>query len=317
MSWRPGASRQVIADRAALLGKIRQFFLTRNVLEVETPLLCSAGITDPSVEPLTVEQGTSLHTPRYLQTSPEYPMKRLLAAGSGSIYQIAKAFRDGEVGSRHNPEFTLLEWYRLGYDHHQLMSEVAELICSCLGERQWKKLSYRQLFTRFLKLDPFTASVEQLSETARMHVDLTFDSDDRDLWLDLLMSHVIEPQLADFGLCFVYDYPASQAALSRVVERDGTDFSQRFELYLDGMELGNGYCELTDAQEQASRFSADNEKRLRLGLAQKPVDTKLLAAIEHGLPQCSGVAVGVDRLLMCLTGSVDIRDVLTFDWGRS
>jgi lysyl-tRNA synthetase class 2 len=317
MSWRPGAPVQVIAERAALLGKIRQFFIARSVLEVDTPLLCSAGITDPSIEPLAVEQGTSLSSPRYLQTSPEYAMKRLLAAGSGSIYQIAKAFRDGEVGSRHNPEFTLLEWYRLGYDHHQLMAEVAELICFCLGERAWQKFSYRELFMRFLKLDPFTSTLEQLSETARAHVDLSFDSNERDLWLDLLMSHVIEPRLAGFGLCFVYDYPASQAALSRVAERDGVDVGQRFELYLDGMELGNGYCELTDAQEQVRRFSADNEKRLRSGLAQKPVDTKLLAAMQHGLPQCSGVAVGVDRLLMCLSESADIRDVLAFDWERS
>jgi lysyl-tRNA synthetase class 2 len=317
MSWRPGAPVQVIAERAALLGKIRQFFLARSVLEVDTPLLCSAGITDPSIEPLAVEQGTSLSSPRYLQTSPEYAMKRLLAAGSGSIYQIAKAFRDGEVGSRHNPEFTLLEWYRIGYDHHQLMAEVAEFICFCLGERAWQKFSYRELFVRFLKLDPFTASLEKLTEVAKAHVDLNFDSDDRDLWLDLLMSHLIEPQLADFGLCFVYDYPASQAALSRVVERDGVDVGQRFELYLDGMELGNGYCELTDAQEQARRFSADNEKRLRSGLAQKSVDTRLLAAMQHGLPQCSGVAVGVDRLLMCLSESTDIRDVLAFDWERS
>jgi lysyl-tRNA synthetase class 2 len=317
MNWRPRAPVQVIAERAALLGKIRQFFLARSVLEVDTPLLCSAGITDPSIEPLAVEQGTSLSSPRYLQTSPEYAMKRLLAAGSGSIYQIAKAFRDGEVGSRHNPEFTLLEWYRIGYDHHQLMAEVAEFICFCLGERAWQKFSYRELFVRFLKLDPFTASLEKLSEVAKAHVDLNFDSDDRDLWLDLLMSHLIEPQLADFGLCFVYDYPASQAALSRVVERDGVDVGQRFELYLDGMELGNGYCELTDAQEQARRFSVDNEKRLRSGLAQKPVDTRLLAAMQHGLPQCSGVAVGVDRLLMCLSGSTDIRGVLAFDWERS
>ena len=308
---------QVIAERAALLGKIRQFFLARSVLEVDTPLLCSAGITDPSIEPLVVEQGASLSSPRYLQTSPEYAMKRLLAAGSGSIYQIAKAFRDGEVGSRHNPEFTLLEWYRVEYDHHQLMAEVAEFICFCLGGRAWQKFSYRELFMRFLELDPFTASVEKLSEVARTHVDLNFDSDDRDLWLDLLMSHVIEPRLAEFGLCFVYDYPASQAALSRVVECDGVEVGQRFELYLDGMELGNGYCELTDAQEQARRFSADNEKRLRLGLSEKPVDTKLLAAMQHGLPHCSGVAVGVDRLLMCLSEGTDIRDVLAFDWERS
>ncbi len=316
MSWQPGASGQIIAERAALLGKIRQFFLVRSVLEVDTPLLCSSGVTDPSIEPLTVEQGASLSAARYLQSSPEYAMKRLLAAGSGSIYQIAKAFRDGEVGPRHNPEFTLLEWYRLGYDHHQLMAEVAELICSCLGERQVQKFSYRELFVHFLKLDPFAAGIDQLRETARAHVDLSFDSDDRDLWLDLLMSHVVEPRLAAYSLCFVYDYPASQAALSRVVVRNGVDVGQRFELYVDGIEIGNGYCELTDVQEQARRFSADNEKREQLGLTEKPVDTRLLAAMQCGLPQCSGVAIGVDRLLMCLSGSTDIRGVLAFDWER-
>lgn len=317
MSWRPSAPMRNIAQRAALLGNVRQFFLARNVLEVDTPLLCSAGVTDLSIEPLTVEQGASLDSTRYLQSSPEYAMKRLLAAGSGSIYQIAKAFRDGELSSRHNPEFTLLEWYRVGYDHHQLMAEVAELICFCLGERQWQKLTYREVFLRFLQLDPFTASLAQLREIAREHVDVGFDSDDRDLWLDLLMSHVIEPRLIDLGLCFVYDYPASQAALSRVVESAGVDVGQRFELYLNGMELGNGYCELTDAEEQARRFSADNEKRLKLARTQRPVDARLMAAMREGLPQCSGVAVGVDRLLMCLTQSADITDVLAFDWKRS
>lgn len=317
MSWQPGASFDVLRARAALLDKIRLFFARCDVLEVETPLLCSAGITDPSIEPLVVEKGTSLTAERFLQTSPEYAMKRLLAAGSGPIYQISKAFRDGEFGARHNPEFTLLEWYRPQYDHHQLMAEVAALVCHCLGQRDWQKISYRELFQQTLNVDPFTASPAHLCELAKQSIDLGFVSGDRDLWLDLLMSHLIEPELAKMGMCFVYDYPASQAALSRVVRCDDVDVGQRFELYVDGMELVNGYCELTDAVEQKQRFIGDNEKRREMGLAERPVDASLLAAMSQGLPECSGVALGVDRLLMLLTQSEDIRDVLAFDWARS
>jgi lysyl-tRNA synthetase class 2 len=316
MTWRPGIPIEAIKSRAALLDKIRQFFSKRDILEVDTPLLCSAGITDPSIEPLVVGRGASLTQPRFLQTSPEYVMKRLLAAGSGPIYQIAKAFRDGEAGPRHNPEFTLLEWYRPGFDHHQLMAEVAELVGHCLGDRATHKFSYRELFVQTLGLDPFTATVEQLAEVARQHIDLGFTSDDKDLWLDLLMSHLVEPELADKGLCFVYDYPESQAALSRVVQSGDVSVGQRFELYVDGMELANGYCELTDAAEQERRFVADNEKRQSLGLEHRPVDTRLLAALAEGLPDCSGVALGVDRLLMMRTGARDIRDVIAFDWER-
>jgi lysyl-tRNA synthetase class 2 len=317
VSWQPGSSLENIRARAALLANIREFFSKRNILEVETPLLCSTGITDPAIEPLIVERGVSVAAPRYLQTSPEYAMKRLLAAGSGPIYQIARAFRDGEAGARHNPEFTLLEWYRPGFDHHQLMAEVAELVCHCLGQRSWHKLSYREVFLQTLGLDPFTASLKELADVAGAQIDLGFTSGDRDLWLDLLMSHLIEPQLANMGMCFVYDYPASQAALSRVVSSGDVDVGQRFELYVDGMELVNGYCELTDAAQQTQRFVADNEKRRECGLAERPVDRKLLAAMEHGLPPCSGVALGVDRLLMLHTGNMDIRHVLAFDWQRS
>jgi len=317
VSWQPGASLQVIHARAALLAKIRLFFSQRGILEVDTPLLCRAGITDPAIEPLIVDSGTSLVGPRFLQTSPEYAMKRLLAAGSGPIYQIAKAFRDGEAGPRHNPEFTLLEWYRPRYDHHQLMTEVAELVCLCLGERSWQKITYRELFQQTLGLDPFVASPAQLADTARQHIDLGFVSGDRDMWLDLLMSHLVEPELADMGMCFVYDYPASQAALARVCRSGDVDVGQRFELYVDGMELVNGYCELTDVVEQERRFNTDNEKRREMGLAERPLDKQLLAAMEEGLPECSGVALGIERLLILLTGSEDIRDVIAFDWARS
>ena len=197
------------------------------------------------------------------------------------------------------------------------MTEVAELVCHCLGDRQWQKISYRELFQRTLDIDPFTASVAQLADRAKQSIDLGFVSGDGDLWLDLLMSHLVEPELAKMGVCFVYDYPASQAALSRVRRSGDVDVGQRFELYVDGMELVNGYCELTDAAEQEQRFIADNEKRRETGLAERPLDARLLAAMSHGLPQCSGVALGVDRLLMLLTECGDIRDVLAFDWARS
>lgn len=317
MSWQPAADLDMLRHRAALLQRVRDFFAERQVMEVETPLLCSAGVTDPAIEPMIVKRGRSLSGPRYLQTSPEYAMKRLLAAGAGSIYQIARAFRDGEAGQRHNPEFTLLEWYRPGFDQHQLMREVADLVTCCLGEKPVHYVAYRDLFLTELGLDPLTASVSELQSRARSELDLGAMSGDRDMWLDLLMSHLIEPRLATRGLCFVYDYPASQAALSRIVEQDGQLLGQRFELYLDGLELANGYFELTDPEEQRRRFLADNERRREHGQAERPVDEFLIAALEAGMPECSGVALGFDRLLMLASGSEDIRQALAFDWARS
>ncbi|TDG15603.1 EF-P lysine aminoacylase GenX [Seongchinamella unica] len=316
MNWRPSAAIEELRARAGLLARIRAFFASRDVLEVETPLLCSRGVTDPAIEPLCVDRGNSLGAPRFLQTSPEYAMKRLLAAGSGPIYQLARAFRDGEAGSRHNPEFSLLEWYRPGLDHHQLMTEVAELVTHCLGPQSVEYHTYRDLFRAELGLDPLTATVNQLQDRARESLDVGSLSGDRDMWLDLLMSHLVEPALADRGLCFVYDYPASQAALARVEEKEGQFVAQRFELYVRGMEIANGYCELTDASEQRRRFVADNRRRSDCGQAQRPLDEWLLSALESGMPACSGVALGVDRLLMLATGKTDIRQVLAFDWAR-
>jgi lysyl-tRNA synthetase class 2 len=317
VNWEPGATLDTLRARAALLAKVRDFFHSREILEVETPLLCSSGITDPAIEPLSVATGISVAAPRYLQTSPEYSMKRLLASGTGPIYQLARAFRDGEAGSRHNPEFSLLEWYQPGFDHHQLMAQVADLVRYCMGELPVHHFSYRQLFLQFLNIDPFTATLSELEELARDEVEIGFSSSQRDLWLDLIMSHLIEPRLVDLGMCFVYDYPASQAALSRIVCVDGVDVGQRFELYVNGMELANGYCELTDPLEQRARFEADNRQRLEIGQPQRPIDELLLAALEHGMPACSGVALGIDRLLMLTIGASDIREVLAFDWSRS
>jgi lysyl-tRNA synthetase class 2 len=292
MNWRPGAGHELLRLRAELLAEIRGFFRQRAVMEVETPLLCRFGVTEPAIESLQVEHGAVLSAPRYLQTSPEYGMKRLLAAGSGPIYQCTRAFRDGEAGSRHNPEFTLLEWYRPGFDHHQLMDEVSEL-------------------------DPFTASEDTLRDLALKSLNCADLNGDRDMWLDLLMSHVIEPRLKSRGLCFVFDYPASQAALSAMAERDGELVGERFELYVDGLELANGYRELTDPRQQRDRFAQDNVRRRERGQPELAADEFLLQAMEEGLPDCSGVALGLDRLLMLASGESDIRRVLTFDWERA
>jgi lysyl-tRNA synthetase class 2 len=317
MQWQPTANIESIRERAKLLTRLRQFFADRTVLEVETPLLSRSGITDPSIEPLIVALGDSRGQQRFLQTSPEYAMKRLLAAFGEPIYQISKAFRDGEAGSRHNPEFSLLEWYRPGFDHHRLMDEVADLVCCCLGPRPLQKYSYRRLFVERLQIDPFTACISELETVARDHLDPGSLSGDRDLWLDLLMSHVLEPQLSGSAIWFIYDYPVSQAALARVVQADDVWVGQRFELYVDGVELANGYCELTDAREQRQRFERDNALRKERGQCERPVDERFLAALAHGLPDCSGVALGIDRLLMLTTGASDISDVLAFDWEQS
>lgn len=306
----PGA----LQARAALLRRVRDFFFARGVLEVETPLLCAAGVTDPAIENFTLETGQSLSRPRYLQSSPEYAMKRLLARGSGPIYQIAKAFRDGEAGRRHNPEFTLLEWYRPGFSLRQLMREVAELVRDCLGEQPVEYISYRALFQRELGVDPLAASAGELESLARSRLDVGMLSGDRDLWLDLLMSHAVEPRLKGRGLCFVYDYPASQAALARIVGKDGVSVARRFELYVDGLELANGYDELTDPYEQRRRFTHDNTLRRQRGQAERPLDEFLLTAMQQGLPDCCGVALGFDRLFMLAAGIDDIRRALAFHW---
>ena len=296
---------------------MREFFAARGVLEVETPLLGSRGVTDPNLEAFTVATGVSLSAPRFLQTSPEYAMKRLLAAHGAAIFQVCRAFRDGEAGPRHNPEFTMLEWYRPGFDLRALMDEVADLVSLCLGERPVVRYAYRELFRQHLDLDPVAAAPAAIESLARELLDVGDMRGDSDLWLDLLMSHVIEPRIAEEGMCFVYDYPASQASLARIDERDGVRVAQRFELYVDGVELANGYLELTDPAEQRRRFDADNAVRRQRGLPRKPVDEKLIAALQHGLPDCSGVALGLDRLLMLRSGAANLGEVLAFDWERA
>ncbi|MES9872902.1 MAG: EF-P lysine aminoacylase EpmA [Candidatus Sedimenticola sp. 6PFRAG7] len=322
-NWRPAASIDMLRARAGLLDNIRAFFRQAGVLEVETPACSFYATTDPALDCMTSRftgPGAAAGRKLYLQTSPEFPMKRLLASGSGAIFQICKVFRDGEAGRLHNPEFTLLEWYRPGFDHHCLMDEVESLINSLLAEPYpAERLSYRDLFQQHLAIDPHQADIDELREVAlqrRIPGADSLDLPDRDAWLDLLMSHCIEPGLGQNGLCFVYDYPASQASLSRI-RQDDPPVAERFELYMDGLELANGFHELSDASEQRSRFQADLEKRSAAGKSAVPMDEHLLDALEHGFPSCAGVALGVDRLLMRLTGAAHINEVLAFPFDRA
>jgi lysyl-tRNA synthetase class 2 len=298
---------RALKARADVLATLRAFFAARGVLEVETPLLSRSTVTDPALSPLACGE-------RWLQTSPEYAMKRLLAAGSGPVFQVCKAFRSGEAGPRHNPEFTLLEWYRPGFSLRELIDEVAELVLQLLGDKPVEILSYRELFRRELDLDPHLAQPPELEACARQHLDYGGGAESRDTWLDLLLSHVLEPRLQ--GLVFVHDYPASQAALARL-RRDGdVEVAERFELFVDGVELANGYRELTDPVEQRRRFEADNAVLAARGEAPRPLDEWLLAALESGLPECAGVALGLDRLLMAKLGVSDIGGVIPLDWSR-
>ena len=325
-AWRPSADLATLRLRAELLARIRAFFAARGVLEVETPMLSAAAITEPNLASFsTVYSGPgSRYGQRlYLHTSPEFPMKRLLAAGSGCIYQIARVFRDGEAGGRHNPEFTLLEWYRVGFDHHRLMDEVAELVTELLTGRlalaEPERLSYQELFQRHLDLNPHQARLAELAACAEARgvpIPPGMPADDADPWLDLLLTHGIEPKLGRGRLTFVYDYPASQAALARL--RPGEPpVGERFELYLNGVELANGFHELGDAGEQRRRFEAENAARRALDLPVMPMDENLLAALEAGLPDCAGVALGFDRLVMLAAGKTALAEVLAFPFERA
>lgn len=300
------------------MAAIRQFFSEREVLEVETPLLGRYSVTDPHMAVIEAVSPGLDRAEYFLQTSPEYAMKRLLAAGSGPIYQICKAFRQGEQGSRHNPEFSMLEWYRPGFDHWQLMDEVAELLALVLQVDSCQRLSYRQVFESALGVDPHATNCEQLEELARTHLDIQMDSDSRDDWLNLLLAELIEPTLGQDAPVFIYDYPATQAALARVeVDEAGVPVARRFELYCQGVELANGYFELLDAGEQRKRFQQDQDQRSRMKRPARAVDLNLMAAMEQGLPSCAGVALGLDRLLMLLAGAKHIDEVLAFPIDRA
>jgi len=315
-SWGPTASLESLKTRARVLACIRTFFAQRTVLEVETPTLSRAANTDINIRCFSLDAG---HYRYFLHTSPEYPMKRLLAAGSGDIYQICKVFRDGELGALHNPEFTLLEWYRIGWDHWRLMDEIDELLAYVIGEEMRlgpsQRLSYREAFRRHAGLDPFDSTEDQfINRAADAGLNL-YRPMDHDAWLDLLLSQVVATAFPTDRFTYLYDYPASQAALAKI-RIDEPAVAERFEVFLGAVELANGYHELTDVREQRSRFALEQQRRRQKRLNDVPYDSLLLEALEHGMPDCSGVAVGLDRLVMAMVGARHIDEVLAFSWDR-
>jgi lysyl-tRNA synthetase class 2 len=313
MSWRPTATLSALRHRAAMLAAARDFFAGRGVLEVETPILSSAAVSDPQIESLATRVA-GMAARSYLCTSPEYAMKRLLAAGSGDIYQICKVFRDAERGRWHNPEFTLIEWYRLGYDDAALMTEVEALVGCLLAPRRLEpaeRLSYSAALQRHAGVDAHGASDGDLTESARRHGVVCDAELDRDAKLDLLMGLVVGPRLGLDRPCFICDYPASQAALARL--KPGLPpVAARFELYLNGIELANGFHELVNAGEQRARFGQDLALRRARGQAESPLDEHLLAALAAGMPDCAGVALGFDRLVALALGAPQLADAMAF-----
>ena len=318
--WQPSASLENLRTRARVLRAIREFFHERGVLEVETPALSSATVTDLHLHSLSTSvsvPGRDAALELWLQTSPEFAMKRLLAAGSGPIYQVCKAFRDLEGGRFHNPEFTMLEWYRPGWNHHALMDEIDEMTCTVLGVGKARRLSYGEALSHYGGIDDAYRDGWQTLRKRAMEQGVA-DVPDLDCngWLSLIMTQIVEPAMRHEGPVFIDDFPADQAALSRV--REGSPpVAERFELYIDGVELANGYHELTDAAEQRRRFDADNRSRAAAGLAVMPVDNRLLAALTSGLPMCAGVALGVDRLVMLAAGADTLQDVVAFPVDRA
>lgn len=299
--------------RAQLLAKIRTFFAERNVLEVETQLLSHSTITDANIYSFTTQyrlpgkrQGEAL----YLQTSPEFAMKRLLAKNSGSIYQICKAFRNEECGTQHNPEFTILEWYRVGFNHHDLMDEMDEFLHFTLNTSPAEKFTYAELFAKYLQLDPHTSSVTDLQQCALQHGLNKIPDLDRDDWLNILLTHLMEPHLGQGKPTFIYNFPAAQAALARI-DPNNPQVAERFEVFIDGVEIANGFHELADSKEQRQRFTNDLKNRKKLGLPPIPLDENFLDAVDF-LPDCAGVALGIDRLLMLQMQTSSIEDVLAF-----
>ena len=320
MSWQPSMNWHNAKQRAKVLTLIRAFFLAREVIEVETPLLSSASITDPHLDPFvthfnySADSHCSEPTILYAQTSPEFAMKRLLASGYGSCYQICKALRHEQQGRYHNPEFTMLEWYRLGFNHFDLMDEVEELLRSILNCSKADKRSYQSLFIQKINIDPLNttrseligviASADKLSDWLEQEQSL-------DTLLQFIMAELIEPTIGVDTPCFVYDFPASQASLAKI-STDDPRVAERFECYYKGIELANGFHELTDVEQQKLRFIKDNEIRQQLGMDKRAIDENFISALESGLPECSGVALGIDRLIMLALSTNKIDDVITF-----
>lgn len=305
--WQPSASFEMLKARAELYDSVRAFFSARKILEVETPVLSAHATVDRHIE--------SFHSGDYwLQTSPEFAMKRLLCAGSGPIYQICKVFRQEESGRHHNPEFTMLEWYRPGFDHHQLMAEVESLMNAVgVHAQPCERLTYREAFLRHAGVDAFTAPLDMLRAVVHFHGDAGAQASERDFWLDLIMSAVVGPNLGQNGPVFLYDFPASQAALACV----NGDVAERFEVFWKGIELANGFHELTDAGEQQRRFESDQRWRAQQGCEVPPYDRHLISALQAGLPPCAGVALGLDRLLMLMRGLPSVAATMAFDATRA
>ena len=309
MNWQPGSPLHALKARACLYRQIRAFFHARGILEVETPALSQAGNTDPAINSLPVNTPEGL---RYLHTSPEYPMKRLLAAGSGDIYQICKVWRQDESGRKHNPEFSMLEYYRVGFSYRQLMQEVAELLHELVPHISQPPdfVSYRQCFLESLGIDPHVADSHELSACARgLGLDMAGELSLQG-WRDLLFSHHIEAGFPTDRFTFVYHYPATQAALARTRQEDGNTVAERFEVYLGPLELGNGYQEQTDAEKNRQILHADAEERSQ----PVPVDTRFLAALQAGMPFSAGIAIGLDRVLLCHLQETRLDRVISFAW---
>ncbi|HSC76447.1 MAG TPA: EF-P lysine aminoacylase EpmA [Pseudomonadales bacterium] len=307
--WKPSADIAMLHKRAALLASVRQFFAVRSVMEVDVPVMAHATVTDPNIESFSVRTPATT-SKYYLMTSPEFYIKRLLAAGCGAVYYLGKAFRAEESGSRHSPEFTMLEWYRPQWTAQQLMEEVSTLVANYI-DGDIHKTTYRQVFLNHLGIDPHTVSVAALKALAHERLSPAFDSEDRNIWLDLLFSHLVEPQLQ--GKVFVEQFPAAQAALAQTfVDAYGNRVAARFELYINGVEIANGYQEELDAEVLAARFLENIELRKSRGQTLPPIDEKFLAAMAAGMPPCAGVALGFDRLLMIASGENNIAAVLPF-----
>ncbi|MFW0767484.1 elongation factor P--(R)-beta-lysine ligase [Trabulsiella odontotermitis] len=320
-TWQPSASIPNLLKRAAIMAEIRRFFADRGVLEVETPCMSQATVTDVNLFPFEtrfVGPGHSQGMSLYLMTSPEYHMKRLLAAGCGPIFQLCRSFRNEEMGRHHNPEFTMLEWYRPHFDMYRLINEIDDLLQQVLECSPAESLSYQQAFQRHLEIDPLSADKTQLREAAAK-LDLSNIADteeDRDTLLQLLFVTGVEPHIGQDRPTVIYHFPASQASLAQISTEDHR-VAERFEVYYKGLELANGFHELTDAREQQQRFEQDNRKRAARGLPQQPIDHNLLDALSAGMPDSSGVALGVDRLVMLALGADTIGDVIAFTVDRA
>ena len=319
MSWLPTTNQEVRQLRAQMNHDIRDFFLQRHVLEVETPALSQAGNTDPFIQSFQfLNDTTTNNTSRFLHTSPEYPMKRLLAAGSGDIYQICKVWREDEAGRNHNPEFTLLEWYRVGFSVQQLMQEVSDLLHALLPslKQNDKRFSYEQLFLEKFNLNPHIASQAEIVKCANTSIRGldTYDLD-RQALLDALLTHCIEPDFESDCLTFVYDYPSAQSALAKIREhKNKPPIAMRFEVYLGQSELGNGYQEETSYQRNKDILQSENVQRRETNLEEVTQDENFLAATNSGIPESAGVAIGLDRVLMAIADVVSIQKVINFPW---